>query len=158
MAPVYVNLCTDTIREPSYVGEIPQAEQTYTYFHIGYPFMNEHSVLVGEATWNGRRELRNNEAMLNIEQLTAFALQRSTNAREFIQVAGELAGTYGYCDGGEASFIADATMKLAVRIAVLVILTREVANQVLYGSRAFLMITYRNCQQSSHWRDQFGRS
>jgi dipeptidase len=108
MAPVYVNLCTDTIREPSYVGEIPQAEQTYTYFHIGYPFMNEHSVLVGEATWSGRRELRNNEAMLNIEQLTAFALQRSTNAREFIQVAGELAETYGYCDGGEGLTIADA--------------------------------------------------
>lgn len=97
--PVYMNLCTDTIREPNYVGEIPQVEQTYTYFHIGYPFMNEHSVLVGEATWSGRRELRSSEAMLNIEQLAAFALQRSTNAREFIQVAGELAETYGYGDG-----------------------------------------------------------
>ena len=34
------------------MGEIPQAEITYTYFHVGYPFMNEHQLMIGESTCN----------------------------------------------------------------------------------------------------------
>ena len=56
MVPVYHNICYQTRpgKELKKVGEIPQAETTYTYFHVGYPIMNEKSVVMGEYTWGGR--------------------------------------------------------------------------------------------------------
>lgn len=108
MTPIYKDLCYDTLRTPRKVGEIPQVAETYTYFHVGYPFMNEHQVIIGEATWNGRAELGNSQGMLMIEQLEALGLQRAKTARECIQVMGALAEKYGYGDGGEGLTIIDS--------------------------------------------------
>ncbi len=106
---VYKGLCQAGIpnRTVTYVGEIPQAPVTYTYFHIGYPFMNENQVIMGETTWSGKRELRNAQGWMTIEQLQVFGLQRATTAREAIQIMGELAEKYGYGDGGEGLTIID---------------------------------------------------
>ena len=110
MLTIYSNMChaDRADRQPEAMGEIPQPELTYTYFQIGYPFMNENQVMMGEHTFSGRREYRNPEGgLFYIEELQAVALQRSTTAREAIQVMGELAETYGYADGGEAISVCD---------------------------------------------------
>lgn len=109
MTPVYKEICHGTRPDKPLVkvGEIPQAKETYTYFHVGYPFMNEHSLIIGEDTWSGRDENYCDKGWFMIEQLEVFALQRAKTAREAIQVMGELAEKYGYGDGGETLTIAD---------------------------------------------------
>lgn len=109
MAPVYKNICYQTRpdRPLEKVGEIPEAEKTYTYFHVGYPIMNEKSVVIGEFTWGGRSENECPTAWMMIEQLQVFGLQRGATAREVINIMGELAEKYGYADGGEALAVAD---------------------------------------------------
>jgi dipeptidase len=106
---VYKELCHITRPgvEPVKAGEIPQVSETYTYFHIGYPFMNEKSVIIGESTWSGRSELQNSLGIFMIEELEVFGLQRASTARECIQIMGDLAETYGYGDGGEGLTITD---------------------------------------------------
>lgn len=95
-------------REPEVVGEIPQVAVTYTYFQIGYPFMNENQVMIGEHTFGGERALRNPEGgLFDVEELEALGLQRATTARECIQIMGALAEEYGYGDGGECLTVCD---------------------------------------------------
>ncbi len=91
------------------LGEIPQVPHTYKIFKIAYPFANEHQVLIGENTIGNHAKLTPNrdEAIMYIEQLEIFGLQRAKTARECIQVMGELAEKYGYADVGEGLAIAD---------------------------------------------------
>jgi len=102
MVPVYKNLAFDTI--PGYppiikMGEIPQAEKTYTSFHLG-PFtgMNENQVFIGDEGQSARPELINPNGLFYVEQLITLTLQRAKTARDAIQIAGSLAEKYGYCD------------------------------------------------------------
>lgn len=82
------------------IGEIPQVEQTYGYFHVGYPAMNEHRVAIGETTIGQKEILKTvpngGKAIMTIEQLEVFALQRAKTAREAIAVIGELSQKYGF--------------------------------------------------------------
>ncbi len=89
------------------VGEIPEAKKTYSYFHTGYPFMNEKSVVIGEHTWGGLDASECPDGMMMIEQLQALGLQRGATARETLAVITSLAEKYGYGDVGEALAIAD---------------------------------------------------
>ncbi|HHY46781.1 MAG TPA: peptidase C69 [Firmicutes bacterium] len=89
------------------VGEIPQVAQTYTYFNIAYPFMNEHQVMMGETTIGGRQELRNPDGWFEIWELQRVALERAKTAREAIQIMGSLAEEYGYGDWGECLTVTD---------------------------------------------------
>ncbi|OPZ61393.1 MAG: Dipeptidase A [Synergistetes bacterium ADurb.Bin520] len=110
MVPIHKNICYQTRpkAELQLAGEIPQVPETYTYFHVGYPFMNEKSVVMGEYTWGGRDEnLCEEKGWMMIEQLQALALQRAATARDAIRIMGELAEKYGYADGGEAVSVAD---------------------------------------------------
>jgi len=109
MVPVYKEICHGTIpnRPLTKVGEIPQVKETYTYFHVAYPFMNEHQVIMGEATWTGRDENYCPNGWMMIEQLQVFALQRAKTAREAIKVMSQLAEKYGYGDGGETLLVID---------------------------------------------------
>ncbi|HUS87134.1 MAG TPA: C69 family dipeptidase [Bacteroidales bacterium] len=88
-------------------GEIPQVEETYSYFNVCYPAMNEKQLAIGETTIGGRRELMNDDGMFVIEQLQAIALERCTNARDAIKLMGSLAMEYGYGDAGECLTVAD---------------------------------------------------
>ncbi|PIE54566.1 MAG: peptidase C69 [Dethiosulfovibrio peptidovorans] len=108
-ASVYKNLCYQTIptKKLIEVGTIPQVEETYTYFNVGYPFMNEHKLMIGEATWGGREELYCDNGWMMIEMLEVFALQRARTAREAVKVMGELAEKYGYGDAGEGLCLSD---------------------------------------------------
>lgn len=109
MVDIYNVMCAGTrpdkpIRK---VGSIPQAKKTYTYFQIGYPFMNDQQVMMGEFTWSGRDELASTSGLMYIENLEALGLARAATAREAIKIMGELAEKYGYADGGETLIVGD---------------------------------------------------
>lgn len=95
------------MRRVNVAGEIPQAEETYTYLNTAYPCLNEKQLAIGETTIGGRPELFNSEGMFLIENLERLALERCTTAREAIQLIGKLVKEYGYCDRGECLTFAD---------------------------------------------------
>ena len=69
MVDIYNDPCTATKNEVTLMGQIPQAESTYTYFNIGYPFMNEKGVVMSEFTWSGRSEVSSAEGMMVIANI-----------------------------------------------------------------------------------------
>jgi dipeptidase len=89
-------------------GAIPDVAQTYRYFNVAYPAMNEKGLAIGETTIGGRRELRNDEGLFLIENLQEIVLERTTTAREAIRLIGDLVKQYGYGDVGEALTFVDA--------------------------------------------------
>ncbi|HHY10382.1 MAG TPA: peptidase U34 [Firmicutes bacterium] len=111
MVPVYQNIVYGDRVELIELGQIPQVEHTYKYFHGGYPYANEHQVIIGESTIYGNRATTNSpEAIMTVEQLSAFGLQRAKTAREAIQVMGDLAVTWGFresCVLGECMTVSD---------------------------------------------------
>ena len=86
-----------------YLGEIPQARQTYNV--IGN--MNEFQVTIGETTFGGREELSDPNGLIDYGSLIYLALQRSRTAREAIKVMTDLVKEYGYYSSGESFSIAD---------------------------------------------------
>jgi len=88
-------------------GDIPQVDETYAFLNVAYPCMNEKQLAIGETTIGGRRELYNSEGMFTIEEVKRLMLERCTNARDAIRLAGELVKKYGYSDRGECITIAD---------------------------------------------------
>ena len=98
------------------IGQVPQVERTYTYFHAGYSQINEHQVAIAESTCSQRRELEVpyvedvTEQIMTIEQAQIFALQRARTAREALKVVTSLVETYGFLpstNGSESLTIAD---------------------------------------------------
>ncbi len=89
------------------MGEIPEAEKTYAYLNTAYPCLNEKQLAIGETTFGGRKELRNEEGLFTIEELERIVLQRCTTARDAIVLIGKLVKKYGYGDWGECITIAD---------------------------------------------------
>jgi len=110
--PIYWGLLhnetPDDMRGLQLKGYIPEVEQTYRYFNVAYPAMNEKGLAIGETTIGGRRELRNDEGLFLIENLQAIALERTATARDAIRLIGDLVKEYGYGDWGECLTFADA--------------------------------------------------
>lgn len=103
-------------------GQIRQAAKTYRVLGAvwdsdpsdwgGYPLtrqgcINEHQVAIAETTFGGREELVNPQGLLNYPMLMTLALQRSTSAREALDVMIALVEEYGYGDVGESISVAD---------------------------------------------------
>jgi len=86
-----------------YLGEIPQAEHTYSV--VGN--MNEHQVVIGETTFGGRPEFYDSTGIMDYGSLMFVALQRAKTAREAIAVIDRLMQDYGYASSGESFSIAD---------------------------------------------------
>jgi dipeptidase len=103
---LHTEFVTD-MRGKIFKGEVPDAEETYSYLNVAYPCLNEKQLAFGETTINGRDELRNDEGMFLIEELQSIALERCTTAREAIKLMGSLATKYGYGDYGECLTVAD---------------------------------------------------
>jgi dipeptidase len=82
------------------IGQIPQVESTFTYFHSAYPHMNEFQLAIAESTTSQREELKVDMAVckqiMTVEQAQAFALQRYKTAREATAFIGHLMSTYGF--------------------------------------------------------------
>ena len=98
------------------IGQVPQAERTYTYFHSGYSQFNEHQLAIAESTCSQKRELATpyiegvTEQILTVEQAQVFALQRARTAREAIRVITSLMEEHGFLPssgGSEALSLAD---------------------------------------------------
>jgi len=89
-------------------GTIPQVEETYAFYNVAYPAMNEKGLAIGETTIGGRRELRNDEGLFLIENLQEIVLERTTTARDAIKLIGDLVAEYGYGDWGECLTFADS--------------------------------------------------
>ena len=82
---------------------IPQVARTYQVVGL----MNEHQLAIGETTFEGRKELQNQEGLFDYYHLMLLALQRAKTAREAIDVMTDLVGEYGYASTGESFSIAD---------------------------------------------------
>ncbi len=112
MRPIYWGLLhtetPDDMRRLSLKGHIPDVAETYRYFNVAYPAMNEKGLAIGETTIGGRSELINDEGLFLIENLQAIALERTSTAREAIRLIGELVKEYGYGDYGECLTFADS--------------------------------------------------
>ncbi len=98
------------------IGQIPQVEHTYAYFHTGYSQMNEHQLAIGESTCSQHRALDVpfveglTKQIMTVEQAQVFALQRCRTAREAVRLIAGLMEKYGFlpsCGGSEALCIAD---------------------------------------------------
>jgi len=86
-----------------YLGKIPQVAETFSV--VGN--MNEHQVVIGETTYTGRKELKNDEAVMDYGSLMYVTLQRAGTAREAIEIMGGLMAEYGYYSTGEVLSVAD---------------------------------------------------
>jgi len=84
-------------------GKIKQVSHTYAVVNL----INEHQVVIGETTFDGRKELRNPDGMLHYWVLMRLALQRAKTAREAIKVMTDLVDEYGYASTGETFSIGD---------------------------------------------------
>ena len=85
------------------LGEVPYPAHTWSVVNL----MNEHQVSIAETTTGGRDELVNPDGMLHYWQIMRLALQRSTTARECVEVIGRLVAEHGYRSSGESFCIGD---------------------------------------------------
>ncbi|MEJ2594504.1 MAG: C69 family dipeptidase [bacterium] len=111
MMPMYKRVQNDSLAMPAYahikIGEIPQARNTYGYINTAYPSLNQKQLGIGESTFGGREELQSDSGLIDCQRLCQLMLERTTNARDAIQLAGELLEKYGWNDFGEALTVAD---------------------------------------------------
>lgn len=85
------------------LGKISEVAHTFAVLGL----MNEHQLVIGETTFDGREELRNPGGLLHYWDLMILTLQRAKTAREAIKVMTELVAEYGYRATGESFSIAD---------------------------------------------------
>jgi dipeptidase len=92
----------DTWRETNAIGSVPQVEKTFALLEsgAGYALSNENMVTMGESTcvakFASRPKGDGGEALLDISELSRIALERSTSAKQAVQMMGDLAVKYGY--------------------------------------------------------------
>ncbi len=106
------------------IGYIPQVQKTFALFESGssYGLMNEHQVSIGESTgpavFVSKPVSDGGHALLDVSELSKIALERSTSAREAVEVMGLHATKYGYygaewdldskfAEAGETLMVAD---------------------------------------------------
>jgi dipeptidase len=88
-------------RASTIVGYIDQVPHTYALFEGSYGMMNEHKVSIGESTcasifWAKPRTEKGGMALFEAGELSRIALERTTSAREAIQLMGDLAVQHGF--------------------------------------------------------------
>ncbi|MGE5585184.1 MAG: dipeptidase [Bacillota bacterium] len=86
---------------------IPQVPHTYGYIKGIFGMINEKQVGIGETTTSNRPESKNANGIMDITNLSMFAMERAATAREAVKIMGELAVKYGYKDSGEALAVSD---------------------------------------------------
>lgn len=86
-----------------YLGEIPEAPQTYAVMGN----INEFQLSIMETTFGGREELVDTTGIIDYVSLMTLGLQRAKTAREAILVMTELVEKHGYASSGESFSIAD---------------------------------------------------
>jgi dipeptidase len=101
----------DTKKMPTYnhvpVGEIPQVDYTNGYINSAYPCINDKQLAVGETTFGGKEVLKSDKGLIDCQRLIKLMLERTSTARDAINLAGKLLEEYGWNDWGEVLTIAD---------------------------------------------------
>ncbi|KAF0709778.1 Aste57867_5763 [Aphanomyces stellatus] len=86
--------------ETPIIGQIPQVETTFGYIDAIYPIMNEHQLAIGESTCGAKLVAKpatqGGKALFDITELARVAFERTTTARDAINLMGSLAEQYGY--------------------------------------------------------------
>lgn len=95
------------------IGYIPQVNHTYGYLEETYGAVNEMQVGIGESTCSGvfgaqplgiqsssSNNNTNGTALFSIDELTRVAMERSSSARQAVQLMGTLAEEYGFYGAG----------------------------------------------------------
>jgi dipeptidase len=91
------------------LGYIDQVAHTHADFDGNYGIMNEHQLMIGEAT-NGVKfepQPKAGERIFFSSELTRVALERCTTAADAVRLIGDLIDQYGFYGPGEALFLAD---------------------------------------------------
>lgn len=108
---MYKRVASDSLVMPTYshipIGSIPQTVKTNAFINTAYPCMNEYQLGIGESTFGGREELQSDAGLIDCQRLCQLMLERTSNARDAINLAGELLDTYGWNDYGECLTISD---------------------------------------------------
>jgi dipeptidase len=108
---MYKRVACDSFAMPTYahipIGNIPQVKETHGYINTAYPSMNTKQLAIGESTFGGRDCLQSDEGLIDCQRLCKLMLQRTSTAREAIEMADELLMKYGWNDAGECLTIAD---------------------------------------------------
>ncbi|KAF0691398.1 Aste57867_17366 [Aphanomyces stellatus] len=94
------------------IAQIPQVNATFGYIEGVYPILNDHQVALGESTCGAKFVSKpighGGNATFDIMELARVALERTTSARDAIDLMGHLGETYGYYgmawDQGAAAF------------------------------------------------------
>ncbi|PZC52009.1 MULTISPECIES: dipeptidase [unclassified Mesotoga] len=90
------------------LGYIDQVEHTFGYFDAVYGVINEHQLAIGECTCSAKVYARPSEdCIFDVAALSRVAMERTTTAREAIELMGALAVEYGYYGWGETLTVAD---------------------------------------------------
>ncbi len=91
------------------LGYIPQVEHTYAYFDGSYAIMNEHQVMFGECTDGTKLQPDPvpGKLIFYSAELSRVAAERSTTARQAVELIGHLIETFGYYGTGETLPIGD---------------------------------------------------
>lgn len=111
---------------PGNTGSIPQVNHTYALLEGGYGMMNEYGLSIGESTcqarfWNAPVGY-GGKGVIEVSAMSRIALERTTKAKDAIQLMGDLAVDLGYysCaytdaavemyigEGGEALTVVDS--------------------------------------------------
>jgi dipeptidase len=114
--PIYKD---DTLPQSIPLGYIPQVAHTYAYLDGSYGLMNEHQLMMGEAT-NGSKvtlEPEPGKRIFYSAELSRVAMERCKTARCAIKTMGDLIDKYGYYGTGEVLPIADTKEAWVFEIA-----------------------------------------
>ena len=104
--PVYVD---NSLPQSIPLGYIPQVKHTYAYLDGSYGLMNEHQLMMGEAT-NGSKvtlEPKPGKRIFYSAELSRVAMERCKTAKCAIKTMGGLIDKYGYYGTGEVLPVAD---------------------------------------------------
>jgi dipeptidase len=90
------------------LGYIDQVEHTFGYFDAVYGVINEHQLAIGECTCSAKVYAQPSaDCIFDVAALSRVAMERTTTAREAIELMGALAVEYGYYGWGETLTVTD---------------------------------------------------
>jgi len=100
------------------MGQMPQVNHTYAYFHSRYSFMNEMGVAMGESTFSIGKHMPKGEekqkvmvdespGIIDCWFAQDIALERAKTAREAVRIMGDLVEEYGWYGHGETINVTD---------------------------------------------------
>jgi len=101
------------------VAYIPQVNHTYGYLTGAYGLINEHQLMFGECTDYSKVQptFDAKKRIMYSSELSNIALERTTTAREAVELIGSLIDKYGYYGTGETLPVSDPNESWVIEMA-----------------------------------------